>query len=295
MNRIWGACCVAAAALFQPPAWAGEPAFSVDLQRFSYSYGSVSHVPDFALPSGFPSTYIDPLSGWHLTWDAIEAPLPAGTVGDVWRMPVPQATLAVPEPPRSLTSINGLGCVCTGLSPREWEVTARFSGISNANLDGTVYQVEVGGGDYNPAAPNVHVRASWFNGSYLGTHYDHVLLIETSVAVGTYAWDSGDTPLFLSDANPADTVIELRGVVSDGGETFSSYYRLDNEPDWHLVRSHTLPIGVGVLSGFASSHPYVSVSNELAPVPELPAALLLGAGGVLLGGVIGRRRARPSR
>lgn len=268
--------------------------FSIDLTQFTYSYGSTVHTPDFTLPSGFPATYVDPISGWHLTWNALETPVTSGPVGNVWRMTNPQATAAVPEPPRTLSSINGLGCNCTGISPNEWEVTARIANISNATSVGTLYKIQFGGGDFNPAAPNVHVEAQWFTGDFGGVHYDHVLNFETSVSVAGYLWDSSATPLFVTDANPADTVLELHAVVSNAGQTFSTFYRLDNEATWHLAQSHTLPPGTGVLSGFASSHPFISIFNEAVPVPEPNPLALFALGMPLLYWGARRRWTRPA-
>lgn len=259
------------ALLFASSCAAAAAPFSADVVSFSYAYGVVVQQPDFSIPSGFPASHQDPASGWDLTWDALESPVGSFPVGGAWRMMTAQASVSDPAPLRALSSINGwnrpLGY--PGYAPTEWTVVAELKNIANATNQGTFYTVHVGVGNYGTNVVGARIEATWFDGDVGGNHYSHVLAFMSSLSVPSgYEWDSGAPTTLLTDLNPGDTLVELKIAVTNAGQTFSSYYRLDNSPDWILAQTHTLPQGVGALTGFSDSHPYVSISNELAPVPE---------------------------
>jgi hypothetical protein len=263
---------------------ADAAAFSVDVIQFNYSYTGASFTPNFTIAGGFAPNTQDPVSGWYLSWNALESPVTSGAVGDVWRMAMPQAVLGQPDPPRALSSINGYGPFGSNNAPLDWQVTARLANIANATAENTRYRVRVGSGTFETGGVGLRIGVDWFTGNLNGTHYDNLMRIGSSLEVGDYAWESGDTGIILTDANPADTVLDLRVEVSNLGRTFSSYYQVDGDGGWNLAFSHTLPGEVGPLSGFALSHPYVGIYNDAAaPIPEVPSAYLLGIGlGVLV-------------
>ncbi|MBP6251722.1 MAG: hypothetical protein KA387_03140 [Rubrivivax sp.] len=224
--------------------------FSVDVLGLNYSYGNTSISPNFAIPAGFPPGTQDPISGWYLTWNALESPITSGAVGTAWRMTMPQAVLGQPDPPRALSSINGYGPFGTNNAPLEWEVAARITNIAGAESSNTLYKLRVGAGTYDPNGVNLNIGVEWFDGDFAGAHYDHLMLISSSVGVGSYLWDSPDFAIVLTDANPADTILDLKVAVSNAGRTFTSSYRIDNSPNWVTAFTQTVPDGVGLLTGF---------------------------------------------
>lgn len=268
--------------------------FSIDLNRITYSYGSTNHTLDFSVASNFGPTDIDPATGYRLSWDALETSGSSVAVDGVYRMSIPQATVLLPEP-YALSAINGWDGDPLATPPTEWQVSALISNITNATTTDTVYEVEVGGGTYDVDGVNVDASAVWFTGDAEGTHYNNALYIGSDISIAGYywdSWDSGDGRIFLTDLNPQDTTLELMVDITNSGQTFSSYYKLDGEASWNLAYSHTLPAGVGTMSGFFDSHPYVSIENtSVVPVPA--AVWLFGSGILGLIGVAQRKRRRP--
>lgn len=265
------------------PTCADTGPFSVDVVQLTYSYAGASFTPNFTVPGGFAPNTQDPASGWYLSWNALESPVTSGSFGNVWRMTMPQAVLGQPEPPRALSSINGYGPFGSNNAPVEWEVNARITNIANATTSNTDYGLRVGAGTFEAGGVNLRIGVNWFTGDFEGVYYDRSMRIGSSLGVGLYIWESNDPGIMLVDNNPSDTILDLRVVVSNAGQSLSTFYRIDNGPSWIAAHSHTLPAGAGVLSGFALSHPYVAIYNDVSAVPELAPAYLLAAGmGVLL-------------
>ena len=265
--------------------------FSIDVNRITYSYGTTNHTLDFSVASNFGPSDIDPATGYRLTWDSLETSGSSAALDGVYRMSIPQATASQPYP-YALSAINGWGGDPLATSPSEWQVSALISNIANATTTDIVYEVDVGGGTYDVDGVNVNVAAGWFTGDTEGTHYDNALYIGSDISIAGYYWDSwnsGDGRIFLTDLNPQDTTLELMVDITNSGQTFSSYYKLDGEASWNLAYSHTLPSGVGTMSGFFDSHPYVSIENtSVVPIPA--AVWLFGSGLLGLIGVVRRKR-----
>jgi alpha-tubulin suppressor-like RCC1 family protein len=249
--------------------------FSIDLLRFTYSYGSVVHQPDFTIAGGFPGTQTDPASGWFVSWNALEVPITSSAVGSAWRLTTQQASAVNPSPAKAMSSINGynLPAGYPSYAPADWVIVADLQNISNATNDGTFYSVDVGVGNYGSDQLGATVSAGWFTGDLAGTHYDHVLTITSSVSLpGGFTWFSGSPSVLLTDLNPQATKLSLKVEITGGGQIFSSYYKRDADTNWTLAQTFTLPKGTGVIGGFAASHPYISVSNGLAPSGAAPTA-----------------------
>ena len=268
---------------------AGADPFSIDLNRFTYSYGSTNHTLDFSVASDFIPPVIDPATNYRLVWETVETAGSNAAVDGVYRMSIPQATALLPDP-LAISAIGGYSDGRPiGAAPLDWQVSALISNIANASTVNTMYEVHVGGGTYDIGGVNARVEATWFTGDLAGTHYDNVLHIGSDIDLAGYQWDSGDGGIFLTDLNPQDTTLELMVDITNSGQTFSSYYRLDNQSSWNLAQTHTLPSGIGAMTGFADSHPYVAIENFSA-VPVPPALWLFGSG---LLGLIGVARRKP--
>lgn len=268
--------------------------FAIDLSKFTYQYASTTHALDFAVSGDFvPPLPVDPATGWSLIWEPSNRdpahPEFGGSAfwtSNSWRLSVPQSTQSSPESVRAGTAINGLGGFPppNGPPPLDWQVTANIVAIAGANVSGTLYKIEMGGGTFDPAGPNLHVNAYWYSGEFQGITYANALLLESDLAINGYTWESSTGPdAFLANTDPATTLLDLRVEISEGGQTFSSFYRLNGGSEWNLAHRHTLPLGVGALAGFPNSHPYIAISNEIAAVPEPQMSALFLVGLTVLG------------
>jgi hypothetical protein len=272
------------------PSLAQSAPFNVDLNRFTYSYGTVVHSLDFSVVSGFGPNVQDPASGWYLSWDALETTGSSGVVNGAYRLSLPQATALSPDQ-HSLSSINGTsGFPPVGYAPSEWKVVGQFSNMTNATTPDRFYDIRIGGGTYVPNGVNLNEEAEWFTGDRFGIHYDHVLRIGSSLSLAGYSWHNDSPNVLITGLDPQHTFLEMMVDITNGGQTYSSYYRLNNEADWHLAHTHTLPAGVGVLAGFAESHPYVATEVGVLTIPEPGTAWLFSAGVMLLHGLFRRTR-----
>jgi hypothetical protein len=152
----------------------------------------------------------------------------------------------------------------------------RFAGVSVSNNS------REGEGNVEP-----EMEAYWITGDFDGTEVDNALVIMANVEKWTedeeYWWEwspvvPGGGGVVLEGLDPATTVVDLKFVVSNGGQTVTFYYRtnsavaLDSATGWIQATAHTLPPGTGTMYGAPETTPMVELEtgfNRAAPVYRL--------------------------
>ncbi|MGA1794463.1 MAG: hypothetical protein ACMUIL_01280 [bacterium] len=180
---------------------------------------------------------------------------------------------------------NGLSVIgghnITASSPTEWEFALGTTNFRNVSKDQHYYDVCVGIGGSRFARGNVEadIDAAWFTGTYQGVFYEDALIFTAHVynqlgGDDHYAWDwdleTGEG-LILTGLDPTSTTLDFKVTTTDDGRTFSGYYRINSndESDWQLLVTHTLPPDTGVICGFPECSPSVHFETGIIPLEYL--------------------------
>ena len=182
-----------------------------------------------------------------------------------------------------------IGGNCNAPYSTEWQFAARISDFRNVSQSQCYYGVGLGASSSENDDLSAEIYAGWFSGAYNGKNYQNALIFGLEVendldGTDGYQWEWNiDTceALVLTGLNPETTVLDMKVVVSNNGQTLSGYYRLnsDDQADWNLLTTHTLPPGIGSIYGYCDIFPNVAIENEIVgqqlnAMPWIPLLLL---------------------
>ncbi|HXK37165.1 MAG TPA: hypothetical protein VJ553_06305, partial [Candidatus Paceibacterota bacterium] len=166
-------------------------------------------------------------------------------------------------------------------APTSYQSAVRIRGFANPGFGDSVpylhyWGVELAGGTQQSDTIQPAVGAYWATGELEDAEMDNTLVITARVEEwgedGSYEWswgpETGDG-VFIEGLDPSTTVVDLKIVVDNDGQTVTFYYRVNDDGAWQQATSHTLPEDTGTMYGAPTTSPVISLEtgfDRAAPV-----------------------------
>jgi hypothetical protein len=125
----------------------------------------------------------------------------------------------------------------------------------------------------------------WFSGEYEGQTYNNALILERQLendldGPDSYAWTASienGQAVIIPNTSPETDIVDFKMAITNSGQTLTGYYRVNIDEDWQQVATHTLPGGIGAITGYSDVYPNLEISTNIvgASRPLTPAIPML--------------------
>jgi hypothetical protein len=177
--------------------------------------------------------------------------------------------------------------VCNASAPNQWSYAVRLGNVQNANIFNHAYALELGVNAYNDEKLEPELGIIWFNGEYGGETFNNALILEMQLendldGPSHYSWEASienGQAVIIPNARPETDIVDLKMEITNSGQTLTGYYRINSDGGWQQVATHTLPGGVGPITGYCDVYPNLEISTVIVGkhrplAPAIPMLLL---------------------